>query len=146
MARKKVTTETVQEPAGKPSRLMTAEHKEALAIGREQGRTVRHYLEAIQQQKPRRGRKRTEGSALKQLAEIEDRLAVASPLARLQLVQRKMELEAELAAHGTGVDLSELEADFVEVAAEYGARKGITYRAWTAVGVSPKVLRAAGVR
>ena len=36
---------------------MSDAHKEALAEGREQGRAVRRYLEALEANKPRRGRK-----------------------------------------------------------------------------------------
>ena len=45
--------------ADKPARSMSDSHKEALATGREQGRAVRRYLEALEANKPRRGRKRT---------------------------------------------------------------------------------------
>jgi hypothetical protein len=38
---------------------MSDEHKAALAEGRNQGRAVRRYLEALDAHKPRRGRKRT---------------------------------------------------------------------------------------
>ena len=49
--------------AKKPTkRTMSAEHKAALAEGREQGRAVREYLEALEAHKPRRGRKRTPDS------------------------------------------------------------------------------------
>ena len=37
---------------------MSAQHKEALAVGRDEGRAVRRYLEALEAHKPRRGRKR----------------------------------------------------------------------------------------
>ena len=36
---------------------MSAEHKAALAAGRQQGITVRKYLEALEAHKPKRGRK-----------------------------------------------------------------------------------------
>ena len=38
---------------------MTAAHKKALAVGREQGRVIRSYLEALEASRPKRGRKRT---------------------------------------------------------------------------------------
>lgn len=124
---------------------MTSEHKEALAIGRDQGRVVRHYLEAIQQQRPKRGRKRTVATAERQLAEVNKQLESANPLMQLQLEQRRMDLAAELSSHGQKADLTALEKEFVAVAREYGERKGVTYKAWTAVGVSPAILREAGI-
>ena len=125
---------------------MSDQHKAALAEGREQGRIVRRYLEALELHRPRRGRKRTAESIERRLAAIRDRLVTADPLNRLQLSQEQMDLEAELASMGeTGVDMAELEDAFVRVAAAYGARKGISYEAWRSAGVSPATLRRAGI-
>ncbi len=81
--------------AAKSPRPMTDEHKAALAEGREQGRVVRRYLEAL--------------------------------------------------ADRHAADIEALEASFIAVAGPYSARKGLTYAAWRAVGVKPRVLRAAGI-
>ena len=72
---------------------MSAEHKAALAKGREEGRIVRQYLEALESTKPRRGRKRTPDSIKKRLAAIESQLPEAEPLNRLHLVEEKQRLE-----------------------------------------------------
>ena len=57
-----------------------------------------------------------------------------------------MDLQAELAGmDGDGVNMDELEEAFVTGAADYGDRRGITYAAWRAAGVSPSVLRRAGI-
>lgn len=125
---------------------MSDAHKAALAEGREQGRAVRRYLEALEAHKPKRGRKRTPESVQKRLAAIDEKLADADALTRLHLVQEKMNLENELASSDPTVDLEALEDDFVAAAAPYGARKGITYAAWRQLGVDPGVLRRAGVR
>ncbi|HEX2064467.1 MAG TPA: hypothetical protein VHE80_08595 [Acidimicrobiales bacterium] len=125
---------------------MSAEHKQALAIGREQGRAVRRYLEALEAHRPKRGRKRTPESIQKRLADIESRLETADPLTRLQLVQERMNLQNELAAKSEAVDLSELEAEFVNAARAYGERKGISYGAWREAGVDASVLKRAGIR
>jgi hypothetical protein len=130
----------------KRQRTMSDEHKAALAEGREQGRVVRRYLEALESHRPKRGRKRTPESITKRLAAIDDQLATADPLHRLHLVQERLDLEGELAASGgDGADLDELEASFTEVAAAYGERKGLTYEAWRSIGVAPRVLKAAGI-
>lgn len=125
---------------------MSAEHKEALALGREQGRAVRRYLEALEAHRPKRGRKRTPESIEKRLADIENRLQSADPLSRLQLVQERMNLQNELASKSVTVDLDALEQAFVKAAKDYGRRKGISYAAWREAGVNPAVLRAAGIR
>lgn len=125
---------------------MSATHKAALAEGREQGRAVRRYLEALEAHRPKRGRKRTRESMEKRLAAIEDRLPGADPLTRLQLVQERMNLQRELETSEQKVDLKGLEEEFVTAAAPYGRRKGITYAAWREAGVDPAVLRRAGIR
>jgi hypothetical protein len=124
---------------------MTDEHKRALAVGREEGRAVRHYLEALEANRPKRGRKRTVDSVKKRLATVEQQLKTADALTRLQLVQERMNLEAELEAKSANVDLSSLERDFVKAAKGYGERKGITYAAWREAGVDAAVLKQAGI-
>ena len=125
---------------------MSDTHKAALAEGREQGRAVRRYLEAIEAHKPKRGRKRTTESMERRLATIEDQLTNADPLTRLHLVQERMDLQRELSTSDNGVDLQELEDAFVAAAEPYGRRKGVTYSAWREAGVDPSVLRKAGIR
>ncbi len=129
----------------KAPRSMSDAHKEALAEGREQGRAVRRYLEALEANKPRRGRKRTPEGIQRRLAAIEERLASADALSRLHLAQERMDLENELASSSEGVDLGALEAAFVKAAGPYSQRKGIGYEAWRAAGVEPRVLKAAGI-
>ena len=125
---------------------MSDAHKAALAEGREQGRAVRRYLEALEAHKPKRGRKRTPESMKKRLSAIEDTLVNADPLTRLHLIQERMDLERELSSSDDGVDIGQLEEAFVAAAEPYGRRKGITYTAWRALGVDPSVLRRAGIR
>lgn len=124
---------------------MSDRHKQALAQGREQGRYVRRYLEALEAHKPKRGRKRTPESIQKRLATIERTLVDADPLSRVHLIQERMDLEKELAQTTQKIDLTRLEDDFVAVAKSYGERKGLTYAAWRAAGVDPAVLRKAGI-
>lgn len=124
---------------------MTDAHKAALASGREQGRAVRRYLEALEANKPKRGRKRTPESMKKRLEKIHADIDTAEPLQRLQLVQERMDLERQIEAAGAPVDLSELEADFTKAAAGYSERKGISYAAWRELGVSAATLKAAGI-
>jgi len=124
---------------------MSPDHKAALAKGREEGRIVRQYLEALESTKPRRGRKRTPDSIRKRLTTIETQLPEADPLTRLHLVEEKQRLQAELATVGNSVDLEALEKSFVKVARQYGERKGISYSAWRTVGVSANVLQQAKI-
>jgi hypothetical protein len=124
---------------------MSEDHKAALAKGREEGRIVRRYLEALESTKPRRGRKRTPESIRKRLVSIDNSLATADPLAKLHLVEERQRLESELSHTGETVDLAALEKSFIKVARVYGERKGISYSAWRTVGVSASVLQQAKI-
>jgi hypothetical protein len=124
---------------------MSVEHKQALALGREESRAVRRYLEAVDAHKPKRGRKRTTQGIEARLRQIEERLPSVDPLTRVHLVQERINLQNELATKEDAVDLDALEQDFVSAAKGYGERKGITYAAWRAAGVDANVLRKAGI-
>jgi hypothetical protein len=124
---------------------MSDSHKAALAEGRDQGRAVRRYLEALELHKPKRGRKQTPESIKKQLSDIGKKLESADPLTRLQLRQKRRDLQAKLDAGQPTVDLTALEAEFVVAAKSYGSRKGISYAVWREAGVDPTVLRKAGI-
>ena len=124
---------------------MSATHKAALAQGREEGRVVRRYLEALESSKPRRGRKRTPESIKRRLETIDSKLPEADPLNRLQLTQERQDLEAELSSGEDAVDIAGLEKAFIKVAKAYADRKGISYSAWRAVGVSAPVLQQAKI-
>jgi len=124
---------------------MSADHKAALAVGRNEARAVRNYLEALEAHKPKRGRKRTPDSIKKRLAVIEDALPDADPVNRLGFIQERIDLNAELDSLQAGADLTDLEAEFVKAAGSYGERKGISYAAWRELGVDAAVLKKAGV-
>jgi len=124
---------------------MSDTHKQALAEGREQGRAVRLYLEALDKHRPRRGRKRTPDSITKRLGIIEEQLIDADPLQRLRLIQERLDLQSELERLKAKTDLTELESGFVATAKGYGERKGISHAAWRTLGVPADVLRKAGI-
>jgi hypothetical protein len=124
---------------------MTPEHKAALAEGRAQGKAVREYLDALEQNKPKRGRKRTADSVKKRLAAVETDLPTATGVKRLELIQERIDLTAELGGMDAKVDLSGLEKAFVKSAKGYAQRKGITYAAWRQSGVPADVLKRAGI-
>ncbi len=127
------------------AKTMTDEHKAALALGREQGRAVRAYLEALEANKPKRGRKRTPESVAKRLEAVEAQLPDADPVKRLQLTQERIGLQAELDAKDDTVDIEAVEKGFVEAAKGYSERKGLSYAAWREAGVPADTLKAAGI-
>ena len=126
-------------------RQMSDAHRDALSVGRQHGRVVRNYLEALEANKPRRGRKRTADSVGARLAAVLEELPSASPMNRLGLLQEQLDLTAEMEAMADDVDLSDVEAEFIEVAAAYSESKGISYGVWREMGVSAATLKAAGV-
>lgn len=124
---------------------MSDQHKAALAKGREEGRKVREYLEALEANKPRRGRRQTPESIRKRLDVIEQKITDADPLNRVQLIQERMDLQKKLDANNNSVDLPKLEKAFISSARGYSERKGISYAAWRELGVPPNVLQQAGI-
>jgi phage-related minor tail protein len=132
--------------ATKPKkRTMSDDHKAALASGRTQGKAIGEYLDAVAANKPKRGRKRTADSVKRQLEDVESKLTSASGTARVELAQRRRDLEVELAGMNASPDLSKLEADFVQHAKEFATRKGVSYAAFREVGVPAEVLAKAGI-
>ena len=135
MAKKKATA----------SRKMTAEHKEALARGREQGRNVREYLAALNEEK-KPGRKLDADTLKQRIAETQEAIdAEPDHAKRVDLIQKRLNYEERLADTGQEVDLEALEKEFVKIAKEYSERKGITYSAWREAGVPAAVLKEAGI-
>ena len=128
-----------------PKTPMSSAHKEALAIGRAESRTVRTYLEALQRNRPKRGRKRTPDSIRRRLRAIDVELASADPITKLKLTQERIDLGQELEELSFAQDIGPLEKEFVAVAKSYGERDGITYTAWREIGVEPAVLKKAGI-
>ena len=109
---------------------------------------IRDYLKALEQNAPRRGRKRTPDGIRRQLASVTTEMEKATVTRLLDLGQQRIDLEAELETleQAGSIDLSALEANFVDHAASYGGRRGISYAAWREVGVSAATLKAAGIR
>ena len=127
-------------------RPMSDTHKEALAEGRNHARIVGRYLEALEANKPKRGRKRTSDTVKKRLTAVGAEIKEATGLARLNLLQERRDLEVELASMQAGTpDLSDLEKEFAKVAKAYSAKKRISYGAWREFGVPPEVLKKAGI-
>lgn len=116
-----------------------------MAAGRTESRAVRTYLEALEQTRPKRGRKRTADSINARLAKIDKELEYADVIKRLNLIQERLDLLKELEGLEHQVDMAALEAEFVKAAKSYGERKGITYSAWREIGVPASVLKAAGI-
>ncbi len=136
MATKKSSTKTST---------MSASHKNALANGRTEGRIIREYLEIVEAIKPKRGRRRTPESITKRLAVIATELKTADPVTKVRLIQERLNLRTELAGMKTKTEVGTAEARFIKVARSFSVRNEITYDAWREFGVTPAVLKRAGI-
>jgi hypothetical protein len=139
MATKANTKKTDKKPE------MTQAHKKALANGRAEGKIIREYLEIVEATKPRRGRKRTPESIAKRLTAINVEMRSADPVTKVRLVQEKLNLRSELAGMKTPAQVKAAETKFVKVAKSFSDRNDISFDAWREVGVSPAVLKRAGI-
>ena len=126
-------------------KVVTDAHKAAMAVGRAESRTVSSYLEVLEANRPKRGRKRTAESVNARLEAIVEELDGADMLARVNLIQERMDLEYELAVMDDKIDISEYEAEFLAVAKSYSDRRGITYAAWREAGLDTAILKKAGI-
>ena len=108
-------------------------------------RPIKQYLEALETNKPKRGRKRTPESIARRLDRIDEEIATASQVKKLELTQERMNLTDELAHMEAPLDMSAIEDEFVAAAKSYGEHKGISYAAWREIGVPAAVLKRAGI-
>jgi hypothetical protein len=126
---------------------MSAAHKKALAKGRQEGAAVRAYLEALEERPSVNGSRRNVEKLQADLELVEQALVTeASAIERLQLLQLRIDLNDRLERASREQQHEELEESFVGIAASYGERKGISYKAWREFGVPAAVLKRAGIR
>jgi hypothetical protein len=123
---------------------MSKEHKAAMAQGRRESRAINAYLTALANRRP--GRPVSAESLRKQLDDVGSKLASASnPLKRVDLLQKRIDLEQALERVQESSDMAELEANFVASVGGYSDRKGVSYKAWREAGVPASVLKQGGV-
>jgi len=129
----------------KPKKSLSDDHKAALSSGRTASNAVKRYLDAIEANRPKRGRKRTVETVHAQLEAIAEEIATASSITRLNLIQKQTNLTKELGGFDDVVDMSALEADFVAHALAYSETKGISRATWRALNVPSELLDEAGI-
>lgn len=123
---------------------MSKQHKEALAQGRLEARSIKAYLNALDARKP--GRPVTRESLEQRLARVNEKLeSEADSLKRLDLMQSRADIQQALGNTGQGSNLEELTKGFIAHAKSYSERKGISYSTWRQFGVPAEVLRRAGI-
>lgn len=118
------------------------DRRQAMAHGQHSSKAVRRYLEALQSDRSSVDVERLQEQSEKLHAQIAEE---TSPIKQLQLVQKRIDVEDQLTAAGSGPSIEECEQEFIEWAADYANRKGISYRAYREMGVPAAVLKEAGV-
>ena len=120
-----------------------AAHKKALALGRTEAHAVRAYLDVLHQ--PQGPDPQVLEDSVTQLEQ--DVNQEADPVARVMLIQKRIDAEGELSAvQGNGEpDAAAAEAAFVEHALRFSQRKGLSWKAWREVGVPASVLKRTGL-
>lgn len=129
------------------TRVVSDSHKAAMAAGREASRAINSYLTALDEVRPKRGRKVSKEDVEKRLSTAREEAESAVGTAKLLAIQLVEDLEGKLQAlANSAVDnLEELEAGFVATAKDYSDSKGISYATWRKVGVPAELLKRAGI-
>lgn len=140
------SAKTAPQSAPKTTRTMTDEHKNSLKVGREQGRIVGDYLDALEAHKPKRGRKVTRETLEERLRVLkEETIPNAKGKDRIQAHQDRIDLENVLNQSEDTDLIPHLQEAFVKVAKDYAKRKGFTAEAFREAGVPAAVLKEAGL-
>jgi hypothetical protein len=126
---------------------MSADDTPLEPANRDQARTIRRYLEALQSNRGRRVSSRTPEAVRRELQDVRHQIVFGDARLRSTLAGRRVRLEAELRtlSESDVGELPELEEQFVACAATYSADNALSYRAWRSVGVKPDVLKRAGI-
>jgi hypothetical protein len=118
-----------------------AERPAERGVRRAETKAVAAYLTALRAPKvPARSRANLE----KRRTQIEQWIAEeSSPIREVELVQQRLDVDAQLAQIDQAARLPELEEAFVKVAASWAKRTGVSAAALREVGVPASVLRRA---
>ena len=128
-------------------RTMTADHKAAIAAGRIEAAVVRDYLDALEKNRPKPGRRVSPETLAARRADTDAQLAAGDlkPIKRLELMQDRRDIDAQLAELQAEPDMTAVEDGFITHAANFGKRKGIAYATWREAGVPADLLARAGI-
>jgi hypothetical protein len=120
-----------------------AERPAERGVRRAETKAVATYLTALRAPKvPARNRANLE----KRRAQIEQWIAEeSSPIREVELIQQRLDVDAQLAQIDQVARLPELQEAFVNVAASWAKRTGVSAAALREVGVPASVLKRAGL-
>lgn len=126
-------------------KVVTDEHKAAMAAGRQNAAAVRAYLDALDERSPkRRGRQVSPEQLQTRLDAANEALPSLGGIKWVEKRQEILDLEARLAeVAAEPEDLSDLEAAFITAAKPWAESKGVSKRVLREAGVPAAVLRQA---
>jgi hypothetical protein len=107
---------------------------------------VAAYLTALKGPRPSGSSKAKREGLMRRRAQVEQWISEErSPIREVELIQQRLDIDARLAQLDQAARLPELEEAFVNVAASWSKRSGISAAALREVGVPAGVLRRAGL-
>ncbi len=118
-----------------------------IAAGRVEAAAVRDLLEELESNLAKRDRQASPEKLTERRAAIDSQLAAGDlkPIRRLELMQDRRDIDAQLVALADEPDMTVVEAGFITHAVAYGTRKGIAYATWREFGVAADMLARAGI-
>jgi hypothetical protein len=107
---------------------------------------VAAYLAALKGPRPAGSSKAKREGLTRRRAQIEQWISEErSPIREVELIQQRLDIDAQIAQIDQAARLPELEEAFVNVAASWAKRTGISAAALREVGVPASVLKRAGL-
>jgi hypothetical protein len=107
---------------------------------------VAAYLAALKGPRPSGSSIAKREGLMRRRAQVEEWISEErSPIREVELIQQRLDVDAQLAQLDQAARLPELEEAFVNLAASWAKRSGISAAALREVGVPASVLRRAGL-
>jgi hypothetical protein len=116
------------------------------SVRRAETNAVAAYLTALKGPRPSGSSKAKREGLIRRRAQVEQWISEErSPIREVELIQSRLDIDAQLAQLDQAARLPELEEAFVKVAATWAKRTGVSAAALREVGVPASVLRRAGL-
>ena len=118
--------------------------KSVLSESMEQSHAVRAYLSAWDTKSARSRQSPDELRAA--VSRIETKMVGVSSIRKLQLMQKRREIQTRIETFESAPDITDIESRFVVIVDAYSQQQGIDYETWREYGIPASVLKAGGMR
>jgi hypothetical protein len=123
-----------------------AERAAERGVRRAETNAVAAYLTGLKGPRPSGSSKAKREGLMRRRAQVEQWISEErSPIREVELIQQRLDIDAQLSQLDQAARLPELEEAFVKVAASWAKRSGITAAALREAGVPASVLKRAGL-